>query len=205
MSSLSWAEISSPSCPPSPSPLSLLAETPHAELLCLCQSRKTSSNFSLSPVCKTIDADAFYLRTTFIDICVACGVSVIYFKPVCLKHFECLLLFPPLIQSCNFYDLTMFLPLKKVWLKYLKLYSGFSAFSLTNNIIYPGGNLHCLPNIMESCEAGKSITNHAKPTKQSLWPSSNVTEITAPVWVVLFCTDTQSSASNQRCTVWRGC
>lgn len=95
--------------PPSPPPLSLLRETPHAELLCLCQSRKTSSNISLSPVCKTVDADLFYLRATFIDIYVACDVS------------KC---------QCT---------LKKVCIQYLKWYSNFSAFSVTKNILYPGG------------------------------------------------------------------
>lgn len=43
---------------------------------------------------------------------------------------------------------------------------------------------------MESCEVGKGISNHAKPTKQFLWPISNVTEITAAGRGGLIWTDT---------------
>lgn len=43
---------------------------------------------------------------------------------------------------------------------------------------------------MESCEVGKGISNHAKPTKQFLWPISNVTEITVAGRGGLIWTDT---------------
>lgn len=62
---------------------------------------------------------------------------------------------------------------------------------------------------MESCEAGKSISNHAKPTKQFLWPISNVTEITAAGRGGLIWTDTSPyrglPKAAERCKLSRVC